>query len=64
MEWYLHGLNTIPIETITNSNTVVLSPDPGTIALDGAMFTCRVTIGQEEHYDETITLFIQGIIKL
>jgi len=34
MEWFLVGLDAIPIESADNSNSVVLSPDPNTSGLD------------------------------
>ena len=59
MEWFLVGLDAIPIQSTTNSNSVVLSPDPNTSGLDGAMFTCRVTTTTGTEY-ETITLQVKG----
>ena len=60
MEWFLVGLDAIPIESADNSNSVVVSPDPNTIGLDGAMFTCRVTTNNGNQYEETITLDVKG----
>ena len=63
MEWFLVGLDAIPIESADNSNSVVLSPDPNTSGLNGAMFTCRVTLDNET-YEETITLDVKGCHSL
>ena len=59
IEWFLVGLDAIPIESADNSSSVILSPDPNTSGLDGAMFTCRVTLDNET-YEETITLEVKG----
>ena len=59
MEWLLYGLDADPIESTTNSNTVLLSPDPNSSELDGAMFTCRVTTSTG-HESKTITLKVKG----
>lgn len=59
MEWYLFGLDTIPIEAKTGTNSLILSLHPNTTALDGAMLTCRVTVGLE-HNEETINLFVES----
>ena len=59
MEWYLFGLDTISIESKTHTNSLVLSSHPNSTALDGAMFTCRVTVGLQQ-YEETINLFVES----
>ena len=61
MEWFLVGLDAIPIETASNTNNVVLSPDPDSSGLDGAMFTCRATLSDGREVEETITLRVRGI---
>ena len=63
IEWFLVGLDAIPIEWTSDSNSVVLSPDPNTSGLDGAMFTCRVTLDNKTH-EETITLDVKGCHSL
>ena len=63
IEWFLAGLHTFPIESADNSNSVVLSSHPNTKKLDGAMFTCRVTLDDETH-EETITLEVKGFHSL
>ena len=60
IEWYLIGLDATPIESATNTSTLILSSYLNTTALDGAMFTCRVTVGLDQ-YEETITLFVGGM---
>lgn len=60
MEWYLFGLDTIPVEAKADTNSLVLSSHPNSTALDGAMFTCRVTVGLEQ-YEETINLFVESM---
>lgn len=60
MQWFLVGLDAIPIESADNSTSVVLSPDPNTIGLDGAMFTCTVTTYNGRQYEATITLEVKG----
>ena len=59
MEWYLFGLDTIPIESKAGTNSLILSSNPNSTALDGIMFTCRVTVGLEQ-YEETINLFVES----
>ena len=54
------GLDAIPIETASDSRTVVLSPDPDSSGLDGAMFTCRATTSDGRQFEETITLNVRG----
>ena len=60
MEWFLVGLDAVPIETETNSNSVALSPDPNSSGLDGAMFTCKATLADGSQFEETITLDVRG----
>ena len=62
MEWYLSlaGLDTGPIKSETNTSSLVLSPDPNSSGLDGALFTCRVTTFSGEHFEETITVEVRG----
>ena len=61
MEWFLVGFDGTPaIETATNSNVVVLSPDPNNSGLDGDMFTCKVTLDDGSEFEETITLTVRG----
>ena len=60
MEWFLVGLDAVPIETKTNSNVILLSPDPNSSGLDGAMFTCRVTLADGKQFEKTITLEVRG----
>ena len=44
MEWFIVGLENVAIETVTESQTTVLTLDPDNNGLDGAMFTCRATL--------------------
>ena len=54
------GLDAIPIETASDSRIVVLSPDPDSSGLDGAMFMCRATTSDGRQVEETITLNVRG----
>ena len=58
------GLDAIPIEAASDSRTVVLSPDPDSSGLDGAMFTCRATTSDGLQVEETITLNVRGSLLL
>ena len=58
------GLDAIPIEAASNSRIVVLSPDPDSSGLDGAMFTCRATTSDGRQVEETITLNVRGELLL
>lgn len=60
MEWYLFGLDTIPIKSKADTNSLILSFNPNSTALDGTMFTCRVTVGLKQ-YEETISLFVESM---
>ena len=63
MQWFLDGFD-IPIQTASDSRTVVLSPDLETSGLDGAMLTCRATTTDGRQVEETITLSVRGELVL
>ena len=60
MEWFLFGLDTIPIKSKADTNSLILSSNPSSTALDGTMFTCRVTVGVEQ-YEETVNLYVESM---
>lgn len=60
MEWFLAALGAFPVESATNTNSLVLSPDSVVIGLDGTVFTCRVTAVNGSLYEEHITLEVKG----
>ena len=60
LEWFLVGLDAIPIETETNTTSIVLSPDPNNSGLDGSMFTCKATLADGREFEKTVTLEVKG----
>ena len=60
MEWFVVGLEAVPIETAIGQRSIVLSLNPDTDGLDGAMFTCRATLSDGQEMEETITLRVKG----
>ena len=60
MQWFLVGLGGLPIETVMDSNSLVLSPDLTSDGLNGAMFTCKVTTASGKTDQCTITLRVKG----
>ena len=60
MEWFVAGLDALPVKSEVNSNSVILSPDPNNAGLAGTMFTCRATTTNGSLYEETITLEVKG----
>ena len=60
MEWFVVGLEAVAIETETNAKSVILTLDPDSDGLDGAMFTCRATLFNNSEIDKTIELSVEG----
>ena len=60
MEWFVVGLEAVAIETETNAKSVILTLDPNSDGLDGAMFTCRATLFNNSEIDKTIQLSVEG----
>ena len=62
MEWFVVGLEAIAVETTTGSRSILLTLEPDSDGLDGAMFTCRATLSDGREIERTITLTVQGIL--
>ena len=60
MEWFVVGLEAVAVETATESRTVLLTLEPDSDGLDGAMFTCRATLLDGREIETSITLTVQG----
>ena len=58
------GLEAVPVETATGQRSIVLSLNPDTDGLDGAMFTCRATLSDGQEMEETITLRVEGDTRI
>ena len=61
MEWFVVGLEAVAVETATNTRTVILTLEPESDGLDGAMFTCKATLADGRVIEETITLVVEGM---
>lgn len=59
VQWFLVGLE-VPLETTTEQK-LVFTVDPEDSALNGAMFTCKVSTVSNTYYEETITLTVKGL---
>ena len=60
MEWFIAGLDALPVKSEVNFNSVILSPEPNTTGLAGTMFTCKATTINGSLHEETITLRVKG----
>ena len=60
MQWFLVGLVGLPIQTVMDSNSLILAPDLTTDGLNGAMFICKVTTASGKTDERTITLRVKG----
>ena len=63
LEWFLDGVESIPIVSVTNTSFLALSPDPSTNGLNGTKFTCRATTHLGDQFEETVTIHTKGIYK-
>ena len=64
MEWLLVGLANPVEERNSGEKELVMTLNPENTDLDGAMFTCRVTITSGEKFEETVTLQVKGIVYI
>lgn len=64
MEWFVVGLEAVAVESATDTKELVLSLDPDSNGLDGAMFTCRATLSDGREVEESITLVVKGMYVL
>ena len=64
MEWFVVGLEAVAVETATESRTILLTLEPDSDGLDGAMFMCRATLSDGTEVERSITLTVQGIYIL
>ena len=60
MEWFVAGLDDIAVETATNTTSILLTLEPDSDGLDGAMFVCRATLQDGSTVEESITLAVEG----
>ena len=61
MEWFVDGLEAdSAVESATDTRDLVLTLDPDTDGLDGAMFTCRATLSDGRQVEKSITLVVRG----
>ena len=61
MEWFVVGLEAVAVESATDTRELVLTLDPDTDGLDGAMFTCRATLSHGRQVEKSITLVVRGM---
>lgn len=61
MEWFVVGLEAVAVESATDTRELVLTLDPDTDGLDGAMFTCRATLSDGRQVEKSITLVVRGM---
>ena len=60
LEWFLEGLDSLPILSETNSTSITLIPDRSTNGLDGTKFTCRATTYTGDQFEETVSVRTKG----
>ena len=60
MQWFIVGLEGFPFETVLDSNSLVMNPDLTSDGLNGAMFTCKVTMATGNIYQRNFTLRVKG----
>ena len=60
MEWYLQGLNSIPLVSTSNSRAVILYLEQSTLGLGVTTFICRATDTQGDIYEEDTTVQVKG----
>ena len=60
MEWYIKGFNG-PVESALHVNSLVLTLNPDSTALNGRSLICQVTATSGEVYEETVIAMIEGI---
>ena len=61
LEWFIEGLDSLPIATETGTNTLVLAPDASTSGLNGTNFTCRATTTKGDQFEQTVSLHVKGL---
>lgn len=59
MEWYIKGFDD-PVESGLHVNSLVLTLNPDSTALNGTSVICQVTATSGEVYEETIIVMIKG----
>ena len=64
MEWYLEGLDTIPLASSRYSTRVSLYLDATTTGLNHTTFVCRATGVLGDVYEEITTIYIKGIANV
>ena len=62
IEWLLLGLPNPVEERDDGEQELVMTVNPKNTDLDGAMFTCKVTITSGEKFEETVTFQVKGIV--
>ena len=60
MEWYLQGLNSIPLVSTSNSRAVIVYLDQSTLGLGATTFICRATDTEGDTYEEDATVQVKG----
>ena len=60
MEWYLQGLNSIPLVSTSISRAVILYLDQSTLGLGATTFICRATDTEGDTYEEDTTVQVKG----
>ena len=60
MEWFLVGVDSKPVEADLDEQQLVLTIDAKNLALNGDMFTCRVTDVEGNQYEETVTTRVKS----
>ena len=61
MEWFVVGLEAVAVETATESRTILLTLEPDSDGLDGAVLICRATLSDGREIEKSIVLTVQGI---
>lgn len=61
MEWFLVGVeDSKPVEADLDEQQLILTIDAKNAALNGDMFTCRVTDVEGNQYEETVTTRVKS----
>lgn len=60
LEWFLEGVESLPIVSEVNTSSLTLSPDPSTDGLNGTTFICRATTERGDIFETNILLHIRG----
>ena len=59
LEWYIKGFDD-PVESGSNVNSLLLTLNPESTALNGTSVICQATADSGEVYEETVIVMVKG----